>query len=261
MRGWWKADGNRWFKHARDDGGHKKGIHSIELAWGKGPFAPHLGITLTKNDGYSDNHKLYVAFLIGRVWIGFGKSDFSNERCWGLEFNNTAMSAYWGCEDKYGNWENGFYRYFPWYRIADWILGKQVCIVQRPRDYDIKKGFIEMPEGKYPALFSFNTYVWFRPRSPFRRIRYDTEVDIPIGIPESGKGENAWDCGEDALYGTGISGKTRAEGHDIERAAAYVRECSLKNRARRGDPACWPMTPEDRAIEIEKRRAEVKEEA
>jgi len=78
----------------------------------------------------------------------------------------------------------------------------------------------------------------------------------PHWHPESGKGENSWDCGEDALYRTGISGKTKAEGHDIGRAAAHVRECSLQTRAKRGDPECWPMSPEDRAIQLEKQRAE-----
>ena len=254
--GWWRTDDGRWFRHCNDDGSQKRGITSIETAWGFGSFGPYLGLTLTKNDGYSDNSKLYIALVFWRVWLGFGKSNHRNEQCWGVEANRSVFDFYWGCEERYGNWKNGPYFRFPWFKVKDFIFGRQIFITERPRDYDIKKGFIEMPEGKYPALFSFETRVWFRSRSPFRKMRYDTWVEIPIGIPESGKGENSWDCGEDALYGTGISGKTKAEGHDIGRAAAHVRECSLRTRAKRGDPECWPMSPEDRAIQLEKQRAE-----
>lgn len=253
--GWWKTDDGRWFRSCNEDGSKKPGIQSIETAWGLGSFGPYIGLTLTKNDGYSENSKLYIGLIFFRAWIGFGKSNYHDEKRWGIEMNRLAFEFFWGCEDKCGNWENGTYFRFPWFKATDFIFGKQVHLVQRPRDCDIHKGFIEMPEGKYPALFSFETRIWFRPRSPFRKIRYDTDVDIPIGIPESGKGENSWDCGENALYGTGISGKTKAEGHNIDRAAAHVRECSLRNRAKRGDPACWPMTPEERVKKIEEARA------
>lgn len=70
--GWWRTDDGRWFRRCNEDGTEKRGIHSVEVSWGKGPFGPHLGITLTTNDGYSDNHKLYIGFLLGRVWIGNG---------------------------------------------------------------------------------------------------------------------------------------------------------------------------------------------
>lgn len=255
--GWWRTDDGRWFRHCNEDGTERKGITSVEWAWKPREFGPYLGVGLTTNDGYSDNSKLFIGFLLGRVWLGFGKSNYGPEKEWKLVLNRRTFEFCWNCTDKYGNHEGGKHIYFPWSRILDFIFGSTVHLVERKnRDWEIKKGVIKMPEGDYPATFTYETRIWFRPRSPFRKIRYGTDVDIEIGIPFSGKGENSWDMGEDGLYGTGINGKTKAEGWSIERAALHVADCATNTRMRRGDPFEWPMKPEERIKEIEKQRAE-----
>lgn len=58
---------------------------------------------------------------------------------------------------------------------------------------------VPMPEGAYPATLTMFDGVW---RDRFRRLVIArAQVDIPGGIPFEGKGENSWDCGEDATYG------------------------------------------------------------
>jgi len=59
---------------------------------------------------------------------------------------------------------------------------------------------IIMPEGAYPCTYKVKTYFHERPRW-FIRTHTIIDVNIPLGIPIEGKGENSWDCGMDATYG------------------------------------------------------------
>lgn len=60
---------------------------------------------------------------------------------------------------------------------------------------------IEMPEGVYQATYKKFISSWRRPRSPFVKKITRIELDIPVGIPHEGKGENSWDMGMDATFG------------------------------------------------------------
>jgi hypothetical protein len=60
---------------------------------------------------------------------------------------------------------------------------------------------IPMPEGCYPANVRMVDASWSRSRWPFPYISRRAVVEVPGGIPFPGKGENAWDCGDDALFG------------------------------------------------------------
>ena len=61
---------------------------------------------------------------------------------------------------------------------------------------------IPMPEGCYPASYKLFVSTWQRPRWPFKSQLKRITIDVLKGIPHEGKGENSWDCGEDATYGT-----------------------------------------------------------
>lgn len=58
---------------------------------------------------------------------------------------------------------------------------------------------VPMPEGAYPATVTLTEDSWRRPRWFTRRL-LRAEVDVPGGVPHPGKGENGWDCGEDATF-------------------------------------------------------------
>lgn len=88
-----------------------------------------------------------------------------------------------------------------------------------------KQVLIPMPEGAYPATVTLETCTWKRPRLPWVSARRRTaKIDLSIGIPHEGKGENEWDCGKDALLGLSVAAST------IEEAISKTVESALRNR-------------------------------
>ncbi len=59
---------------------------------------------------------------------------------------------------------------------------------------------VPMPEGTYSAKATLEECTWSRPRWFSKRMKR-VIFEIPDGIPHAGKGENSWDCGDDATYG------------------------------------------------------------
>lgn len=82
-------------------------------------------------------------------------------------------------------------------RPADLLLGRHRY---SERDLSTERTEIPMPEGCYPATIRFFESRWKRSRWPFAKklVRADITPDTPIPFP--GKGENSWDCGEDATH-------------------------------------------------------------
>lgn len=245
--GWWRTDDGRWFRMCNEDGSQRGILQSVEFSWKRGEFGPYVGIYWDGCD-YNDGKKLYIGFLFGRVWLGFGESRKGSR--YGFEFGRKMFYFWWNVRDADTNAEGGKHIVFFWHRIVDAIFGKAQCFTDKP-DWKRKECVVSMPEGDYPAVASFESRVWVRKRSPFHRVRLSTWIDIPVGIPFSGKGENSWDMGEDALYGTGC------EGHDIEKSIKEARESALRYREQRGDPECWPMPAEERIKAFGKGNKEV----
>lgn len=76
-----------------------------------------------------------------------------------------------------------------------------------------KLTLIDMPERKYPATFKRERMVWTRPRLPrfLSHARITSSVDVHGGVPIPGKGENSWDCDDDALFSQSSAAATEAE--------------------------------------------------
>lgn len=69
---------------------------------------------------------------------------------------------------------------------------------------------ISMPEGVYPAFYQYESVVhnrkrWLKSISfPRTEITFDSsKFEGNVGIPYPGKGENSWDCGDDATFSFG----------------------------------------------------------
>lgn len=60
---------------------------------------------------------------------------------------------------------------------------------------------IPLPEGSYAARYRLERRTWWRARWPKRLVKVAADIDIPGGLPIPGKGENSWDCGDDAYFG------------------------------------------------------------
>lgn len=118
------------------------------------------------------------------------------------------------------------------------------------------QGGVWMPEGMYPVLVTKQRETWFRSRGPWQyahRTRVSCDVRCEIGIPFPGKGENSWDCGDDALFATAIATA------NIEEACQQFGHIVLEYRQRYGGQQCaeapWPQTPADRLRDYEARAA------
>lgn len=99
------------------------------------------------------------------------------------------------------------------------VLDSGVCVVP-------------MPERNYEATYEVVQHVdrWTqrlgRFRDPDRWVITQIEPGAPIPIP--GKGENAWDLGDDAIHSTGVAGA------DVSEAVGKLVASALSKRQRHG---------------------------
>ena len=86
-----------------------------------------------------------------------------------------------------------------------------------------------MPEGDYQDDYSIKRSIYKRPRWR-RRVLETMVVDLPVPIPVPGKGENSWDCGDDAIWSVAFNGANTS----VEQAMNKVRDGALRDRERYG---------------------------
>lgn len=99
--------------------------------------------------------------------------------------------------------QNGWSRDMPWYAKCLCIDPMEIVFGHRKhseRDLDIRDAEIAMPEGPYQVKIRLFESTWKRPRSPLKKKLLRVEVKCEGGVPVPGKGENSWDCGEDAVF-------------------------------------------------------------
>lgn len=144
---------------------------------------------------------------------------------WGITIYGWRMVK-WSWRESEWEWK----RSDPWWRrfsidVPDLLLGRTRCVVT---EGETMNSVVPMPEGSYPCVLKKRTRTWTRARRPFwKKTRVDWDISIDGGIPFMGKGENAWDCGEDGLWGTG--------GSSPENAVANAVESVLRSRAKHGE--------------------------
>lgn len=138
----------------------------------------------------------------------------------------------WGWSSKMPKWMDGHFD------VADFVLGR---MKYSETILEEREMVIRMPEGEYKAKGKLVSAIRKRARW-FGKPDLSITVDIPGGIPHQGKGENSWDCGEDALCGYGYDGDSWREAAD--RGTQIVLESRKKydgNRmAKYPDPATRP---------------------
>lgn len=169
---------------------------------------------------------LHLSGIFPRRWKGDAKN-FSvalyQEYLW-IEFFWTDPAKTWG-KDR---------NRFPAFRISwNWqrtLMGRMDY--KREPVGSPKEILIPMPEGSYPAMMQIERQVWWRTRWPWRKERVSADIDLGRGIPIPGKGENSWDCGEDAICGMG-------SGPSVAEAVSAVTKSVLEARERYGGSANW----------------------
>lgn len=117
--------------------------------------------------------------------------------------------------------------------LVEAILGKREM---RWEPKDTHAVLIPMPEKNYLATVELRDHVSWYKRFPFwaQRIEH-ANIDIPGGIGFPGKGENAWDCGDDAIFAMSCPART------AEDAIGKVVASVLRDRQRYG--GTYEFTP------------------
>lgn len=107
-----------------------------------------------------------------------------------------------------------------------------------PELVEEREVLVPMSERSYRAVARLTTARWGFTKLPryFDRIGRSVNIEMLDGeqIPCPGKGENSWDCGEDATFSMSATGDTIEDG--IGRLVASV----LRSRRRYGGPAWVP---------------------
>lgn len=112
-------------------------------------------------------------------------------------------------------------------RLKDRLLGKRQHVA---REVKRARSVVPLPEGGMPCEIVWEEATWKRPRWPktLRVLRADVTPDHPIGVP--GKGENSWDCGDDATHSITGPVKNTSEREAVLMLASSV----LRDRERYG---------------------------
>ena len=139
-------------------------------------------------------------------------------------------SAIWlDCwRDSWGGWTNYQKK---WQRV---LYNRQLCLhlddlLLGRMDYqrltlETKTATVYMPEAAYPVQITFERSIRKRPRWIATQT-LGCQIDIPGGIPVPGKGENSWDCGDDAILSMGSSATTVSEAvADVVKSVMRTRE-------------------------------------
>jgi hypothetical protein len=151
-----------------------------------------------KNFKYEDR-EIYVAIHDWTIWWSFWRDGN-------------------GWSSKESKWRVGSFH------IDNLFLGKMTYKRQVLSEHNV---MIPMPEGQYPATIKLCEDSWSRPRWFTKRVRR-ADVNLQIPIPFPGKGENSWDCGDDAIHGMTTGAR------NVEDAIAAVVKSVLKSRRRHG---------------------------
>lgn len=131
--------------------------------------------------------------------------------------------------------------------IADLLFGKSVSVSEKISE---EHALIPMPERAYPAKITIQRVTVSRARWPFRfgpedlrhreMLTFNADLEAnPIPVP--GKGENSWDCGEDAIFSQSGRG-------GITEAIASVVESATRTRRRHGGKN-WVPSPKAKAVQ------------
>jgi hypothetical protein len=116
-------------------------------------------------------------------------------------------------------WRNGHFD------PTDWMFGRHVYSSEVLSTEAVE---VPMPEKSYAGTVTLTLDTWKRPRWPLARTAYRATIDVPDGVPHPGKGENSWDCGDDATYSLTCQART------AEQAVGRLVESVLRSRRRYG---------------------------
>lgn len=145
---------------------------------------------------------------------------------WAIWWTLWSTSTSWN--SKTPRWRDGCFH------IDNFLLGK-ARYSERPLEYRFVE--VPMPERAYIGCARLEEATWSRARWFARRlIRCEIKMLDGEQVPVPGKGENSWDCGEDAIFGSTVPARNIAE------AVGELTGSALRTRARHGGQQWRPET-------------------
>lgn len=118
-------------------------------------------------------------------------------------------------------------------RLLDRIFGRHTRLVEETVKDNVPC-VVALPEGNYPATAKVTREVRGRKRwKPGQKSSHSTWVEVEGGIPFPGKGENSWDCEDDAIYAGGENGDS------VGAACGKLAASVMRNRERYGSGLSW----------------------
>jgi hypothetical protein len=207
--------GRAWLHH---------GERTVQVSWRVGRWNG-LRAMLTRG-GEEEDYTLGLGFGWGNLWLilsGFRPYN-ALPRGWGRDtgfyLHEDHLVVSWNCNDSSWSSETGPAHGWQksWF-LKDVFLGHAKYV---EGEGEPVPAVISMPEADYPCTVTIRTDEWRRPR--WRTLRLTrADVDIPGGVPIPGKGENAWDCDEDAIFGQTAPATSVAEAVESVRQSAERR--------------------------------------
>lgn len=91
---------------------------------------------------------------------------------------------------------------------------------------------VRLPEGDYPATYTAERVRWQRPRWFRAPWVWRCSIEVEGGVPVPGKGENSWDCGDDATHSIAFA-VTEEPMEPYEAAQRFAMDV-LRSRQRHG---------------------------
>jgi len=158
-----------------------------------------------------------------------GRGTWGYQTTWKLRIGDGHLSWCVGLDDQHRSRDEGW-RHASW-SYMDWLFGKARYHHGQPTTVRV---VVPLPERAYPATVDLYTDTWRCPRAPWltkRVARADITPDEPIATP--GKGESAWDIGDDATYSATMPAASARE------AVVALVSSVLRDRERHGGSMQW----------------------
>jgi hypothetical protein len=170
------------------------------------------------------------AWPLDRQSYSFSGRDFS------LSFHDQGVFWSIGADDM--GWSSGTprWRYGAWHPLGHFQRQGEPEVIEQ------REVLVPMPERSYRGLARLERSRWGFPKLPrhFDRVDYHVSIEMADGeqVPFPGKGENSYDCGEDAAFGLSCPARTIEDG--VGRLVASV----LRDRRRHGGAGWKPESAE-----------------
>ena len=236
LRGQWEKDAKRWWVDVgplswRFELGHVRGSRWADVSWGEGYVE---GIQISAGFGYGFWWTFQPSWKARHRLPGWPDT----EREFGIKWYDGTLDLVL-YHDPMGGWERGKFNGRVKLWRNDWITGRAQYTKRQITPPQVMPFVLnDWPGDEYTITIAVEEATWRKRFSTTTRTYYE------YGIPEgeaaagfSGKGENSWDCGDDAIYGMSVN---VSEVDGLAGAVAHFADRIRGNRRRYGRPSYAP---------------------